>query len=142
MAFEILGRVETREVKGTKLLKVREFQVVSLPSETYFQFRRDATQPCYAAPGPCASQFSGRIEAVAGDPRVVDVVYSQDTTAGGRLVDMMTTYYRSENGAVEGSVEQRLANFGPTTTIGLVDAALGEGEAQLGGGAPGGNVPQ
>lgn len=129
--FQLTGRFQTREVRGgSKLVKVREFQALSLPSETPFAFRRDQSQPCYAAPGPCAQQFADRIEAVLADPRVEDVVYSQDTTAGGRLVDMMTTYYRSTNGAIEGSVEQRLANFGPGTTLDLVAAEIGEGAAQ------------
>jgi len=125
MAYQILSRSQTQEVRGgTKVVKVREFGVLALPSETYFQFRRDQSQACYATPGPCAAQFSDRIEAVMDDPRVTDVVYSQDTTAGGRLVDMMTTYYQSEDGAISGSVEQRLANFGPGTTLALVAAEL------------------
>jgi hypothetical protein len=131
--FQILGRVQTQEVRGgNKLVKVREFQVMSLPSETYFQFRRDATQPCYAAPKPCAAQFADRIEAVMGDDRVTDVVYSQDTSAGGRLQDMMTTYYSTPDGAVSGSVEQRLANFGPSATLALVAQEIAAGGDQLG----------
>lgn len=133
MPFQIIGRVQTQEVRGgNRLVKVREFQVVSLPSDTYFQFRRDATQPCYQAPRPCADQFSDRIEAVHADPRVTDVVYSQDTSSGGRLVDMMTTYYASSDGAISGSVEQRLADFGPGTTLALVAAEMAAGGDQLG----------
>lgn len=133
MAFIITGRVQTQEVRGgNRLVKVREFQCVALPSETYFQFRRDATQPCYAAPRPCAQQFSDRIEAVMALANVVDVVYSQDTTPGGRLVDIMTTYYASEDGAVQGSVEQTLAEFGPNTTGALVASEMAAGGDQLG----------
>jgi hypothetical protein len=137
-SYEIVSRVQTREVRGTKLVKVREFGVVSLPSETYFQFRRDASQPCYSSPGSCAQQFADRIEAVLADPRVTDVVYSQDTLPGGRLIDLMTTYFASPDGAVEGSVEQRLAEFGPNRTLALVAAELGEGSSQLAGGGGGG----
>lgn len=144
MAVEITGRVQTREVRGTKLMRVREFSCLSLPSETYFEFRRDASQPCYAAPLPCAQQFSQRIEAVFAHPLVTDVVYSQDTTSGGRLVGIMTTYYATPDGRVEGSVEQRLENFGPGTTIPLVEAEIGEGEGQVtaGGGGSQESLPQ
>ena len=140
MAYEITGRVQTREVRGTRLVKVREFTVISLPSETMFEFRRDASQPCYTSPGSCASQFSNRIEAVFAHPLVTDVVYSQDTTAGGRLVGIMTTYYATADGRIEGSVEQRLENFGPGTTIPLVEAEIADASGQVSGGATGSNV--
>lgn len=116
MAYEILGAVNSREVRGSKLVKVREFSVVSLPSETYFQFRRDVTQPCYGNPKPCAKQFSDRIEAVLALDNVTDAVYSQDTTAGGRLVDWITTFYETPDGKIAGSVESSLAQFGPGFT--------------------------
>lgn len=117
MGYRIEGRTQTVEVRGgTTVVKVREFHCYSTPSETYFQFRRDQTQPCYAAPGPCAKNFSDRIEAVLGNPNVTDVVYSQNVTAGGRLQDWMTTYYETPNGAVSGSVESSLAQFGPGFT--------------------------
>jgi len=132
--FQILGRVQTQEVRGgNKLVKVREFQVIALPSETYFQFRRDPSQPCYLAPKPCAQQFADRIEAVMEDANVTDVVYSQDTTAGGRLVDTMTTFYETPDGAISGSIEpQTLAAFGPGTTLPLVAAEIAAGGDQLG----------
>lgn len=145
MAYQITGRVQTRDVRGTKLMRVREFTVLSLPSETMFEFRRDASQPCYATPGPCAQQFSDRIEAVIDHPLVTDVVYSQDTTAGGRLIGIMTTYYATPDGRIEGSVEQRLENFGPGTTIPLVEAEVGEASGQVaaaGGGGPQESLPQ
>jgi hypothetical protein len=132
VAFEKLGFTQTREVRGNKLVKVREWQVVSLPSETYFQFRRDVTQPCYGAPNPCAAQFSDRIEAVMGLGNVTDVVYSQDTSAGGKLVDMMTTYYRTPDGKIEGSVESTLAQFGPNFTAAQIGAEIAAGGDALG----------
>lgn len=127
MAYRIDGYTQTREVRGNKLVKVREFQVVALPSDTYFQFRRAETQPGYSDPKPAASQLSDRIAAVLADPRVVDVVYSQDTTPGGRLKDMMTTYYETTDGAISGSVEQELAYFGPGNTLALVGDEIAAG---------------
>lgn len=132
MAYRIISRVNTDEVRGTtKLVKVREFGVISLPSETYFQFRRDATQPCYASPGTCAKQFSDRIEAVLASPDVVDVDYFQDTRAGGRLVDMMRTFYETPDGALSGSVESTLAEFGPGHTLDQVAAAIGADSGEI-----------
>ena len=133
MGFVIQGFTQTREVRGgNKLVKVREYHVVSMPSETFFQFRRDPSQPCYDAPKPCAQQFADRIEGVMGLAEVVDVVYSQDTTAGGRLVDMMTTFYETADGAISGSVESSLAAFGPSFTGGQVSAEIAAGGDKLG----------
>lgn len=132
MAGQIIGRTQTREVRGTKLVRVREFQCISNPSETYFQFRRDQGQPCYGAPKPCADNISSRIEGVLANENVVDVVYSQDTTAGGRLIDVMTTYYETPDGAISGSVEQPLAEFSVNRTIPLVDAEIAAGGDQIG----------
>ncbi len=123
MPFQKQGFTQTREVRGgNKLVKVREWRGLSLPSETYFQFRRDQTQPCYASPDPCFENIAFRIEGVLANALVSDVVYSQDTSAGGRLVDMMTTYWQSEDGAVEGSIEQPLKEFSISLTIPLVEA--------------------
>lgn len=128
MGYRIEGRTQTVEVRGgTRVVKVREFHCYATPSETYFQFRRSEGQPCYASPGPCASQFAARIEAVLALANVVDVVYSQNTTAGGLLQDWMTTYYQTADGAISGSVESTLAQFGPTFTRNQVSAEIASG---------------
>ncbi len=128
----MLGSTPTREVRGgNKLVKVREFHALSLPSETFFGFRRDATQPCYADPKPCAQQFADRIEAVLALPDVVDVDYFEDTAASGRLRDMMRTFFETDDGAVSGSVEQELKNFGPTATGAAVAQAIADERALL-----------
>lgn len=117
MGYRIEGRSDSVAVLGgTRVVKVREFHVYSLPSETYFQFRRNENQPGYSDPKPAAKQLSDRIEAVLKIPEVTDVVYSQNVTPGGLLVDWMTTYYRTLDGAIEGSVESDLAHFGPNYT--------------------------
>ncbi len=133
MGFRIEGYTQTKEVMGgNKLVNVREYQVVALPSETYFQFRRHPPQPGYNDPKPAAQQLSDRIEAVLADPRIVDVVYLQDTTAGGRLIDKMRTFYSTEDGAISGSVEQDLAHFGPGNTLGLVADEIAAGGDKIG----------
>lgn len=128
MGYRIEGRTQTLEVRGgTKVVKVREFHCYATPSETYFQFRRDQTQSCYATPGPCAKSFADRIEAVLDLANVTDVVYSQNVTAGGKLQDWMTTYYETADGAVSGSVESSLAQFGPNFTGGQVADEIAAG---------------
>lgn len=133
MSATIIGVVNTKEVRGTKLVPVKEFQVLSLPSETYFEFRRDPSQAGYTDPKPAAKQLSDRIEAVLGLPNVVDVVWSQNTTAAGKLVDWMTTYYETPNGTISGSVESDLAHFGPTFTRSQVAKEIAAGGDNLGG---------
>lgn len=117
MAYQVQGHTDTVEVQGgTRVVKVREFHVVSLPSETYFQFRRAQGTPGFTNPGPSAKALSDRIEAVLALPEVTDVVYSQNVTPGGKLQDWMTTYYQAAAGAIQGSVESDLAHFGPNFT--------------------------
>jgi hypothetical protein len=131
MGFDIQGYTQTQEVRGgNKVVPVREYHVLSLPSETYFQFRRDKAH--YSGAKSSAAQFSDRIEAVLADPRVTDVVYSQDTTPGGKLQDTMTTYYSTPDGTISGSVEQDLAHFGPNVTLPLVGQEIASGGDQLG----------
>lgn len=133
MSFSIISVVNTREVRGTKLVPVKEFQVMSLPSETYFEFRRDPSQSGYTDPKPAAKQLSDRIEAVLGLANVTDVVWSQNTTPAGKLVDWMTTYYSTPSGSISGSVESDLAHFGPTFTKKQVSDEIAAGGDSLGG---------
>jgi hypothetical protein len=120
-----LGTTNTRELRGSKMVRVREFQYLAQPSETYFQFRRDQGQPCFSSPKPCAENISERIASVLANPIVVDVVYSQDTTAGGRLLDIMTVYYQTTDGLIEGAVEIRLVHFNLANTLAAIEAELG-----------------
>jgi hypothetical protein len=135
VGYRIEGYTQTSEVQGgTKIVKVREYHVFSLPSETYFQFRRPKPQAGvttgpYAASSikAVAKQLSDRIEAVLAIATVTDVVYSQDVTPGGQLQDTITTFYEADNGNIQGSVEQPMANFGPTVTAKLVAAEIAAG---------------
>lgn len=130
--YEIIGVTQTEEVKGSKVMKVKEFHVVANPSETYFEFRRNISQPGYTNPKPAAQQFADRIEAVLGLANVVDVDYFQDTTAAGQLRDMMRTFYATPDGKIQGSVEQWLGDFGPGKTAALVNAEIAAGGDNLG----------
>lgn len=134
MGYRIEGYTRTEEVQGgNKVVPVREYHVYSTPSETYFQFRRPiGPKTAEANIRSIADQLSKRIESVLGNPLVTDVIYSQDVTPGGRLQDMMTTYYSSDGGAITGSVEQPLANFGPTATLKLVNDEIAAGGDVIG----------
>jgi len=128
VAYQKLGYSQTREVQGgNKLVKVREYRRLALPSETYYQFRRPQGKWDAANIDSVSEQFAGRIEAVLAIPEVTDVVYSQDTTAGGRLQDRMETYYQSADGVIEGSVESPLKDFGPNFTGAQVAAEIAAG---------------
>lgn len=118
----ITGSTETVQVSGSKVQKVKEYHcvaVVGLPDgasdEVYFQFRRPKAIPASTIQS-VAQQFADRIEAVRNLANVTDVVYSQDTSQGGRLQDRMTTYYSSADGSIQGDVESDLAHFGPSYT--------------------------
>lgn len=127
-AFERLGYSQTQEVQGgNKLVKVREYRRFSLPSETYYQFRRPQGKWDKATIDSVSQQFADRIEGVIAISEVTDVVYSQDTTPGGRLKDMMTTYYQTADARIEGSVESSLAEFGPGFTGAQVAAEIAAG---------------
>lgn len=133
MGFIINGVSNTTEYRGgNKVVKVREYHVTSMPSETYFEFRREIGTPGYTNPKPAAQQLSDRIEAVLALPDVTDVLYSQDVTQAGRLQDRMETFYRTPDGAVSGSVESSLAQFGPNFTGGQVADEIAAGGDQLG----------
>ena len=130
MSFVIQSYRQTEQLQGGVLVKVREYHVVSNPSETYFQFRR--AQPQWPNAKSVAGQLSTRIEAVAALPTVTDISYFQDVTSGGKLVDMMRTYYVTLDGTISGSVESDLAHFGPNYTGGQIAAEIAAGGDQLG----------
>lgn len=133
MAYKVLGYADTTEYQGgNRVVKVREWHVNSLPSETYFQFRRAIGTPGYKDPKPSAKALSDRIEAVHDLPDVTDILYSQDVTQAGRLQDRMTTFYRAADGAITGSVESSLAEFGPNFTGAQIAAEIAAGGDQLG----------
>lgn len=125
MPFRRAGASSTIEVRGgSRIVKVIVYRRYSLPSETYFQFRRDA-QPAQtkAQLDSISEQLSDRIEAVLGIQYVTDVDYFQDATRAGRLQDRMRTYYDTDDG-IEGDVESSLAQFGPNFTKKQIDTEV------------------
>lgn len=133
MGFRVDGYDIVNEYQGgNRVVPVREFHVVSLPSETYFQFRRGKRDGTWISPKATAQQLSDRIEAVLALPNVVDVLYSQDVTAGGKLQDRMTTFYRTVDGTISGSVESSLAEFGPNFTGNQIATEIAAGGDAIG----------
>jgi hypothetical protein len=133
MGYRIDGWTQTEEVQGgNRIVPVREFHVYSLPSETYFQFRRGKKGTAWIDPKATATQLAERIEKVLALPHVIDVVYSQNISAGGRLLDWMTTYYATEDGSISGSVESEMAKFGPTFTGKQVAKEIADGGDLIG----------
>ncbi len=126
--YKVLGWDVIDEYRGgNSVVKVREFRVLSLPSETFFQFRRGKQGKTWIAPGASAQQFADRIEGVLALANVDDVQYSQRVTKGGKLQDWMTTWYSSDDGEISGSVESDLAHFGPNFTAGQIAGEMAAG---------------
>jgi hypothetical protein len=133
MGYRIEGFDGITEYRGgNRVEPVREYHVVSLPSETYFQFRRGKRGGSWIDPKATAKALSDRIEAVHGIATVADILYSQDVTAGGKLQDRMTTFYRTADGSISGSVESSLAEFGPGFTGNQIAAEIASGGDVIG----------
>jgi hypothetical protein len=105
VAARLAGFTTTTAVLGgTKVMKVRQWQAYSEPSDTYFEIRarlettRDQVQTI-------ANGFSGTIEALLAAPDYTDVSWSQDVSPGGQLISLYTVYWRipekDESGFVE-----------------------------------------
>lgn len=118
----------TAVLGGSKVMKVRDWQCYSEPSNTYFQIRA-RVQTTQQQVEVIADGFSATIEELFAQGDVTDVVWSQDVTPGGQLVSIYTVYYYisavNKSGFVEvpagkftqGTVDQLIAedaNFGTT----------------------------
>ena len=130
--YTIQGFTETYQlVGGNKVIRVREFHVVTHPSDIYFQFRRPKAKWAAENIANVASQLAARIEAVYKSPNVVGLLYSQDIDAAGQLIDMFTVFWQSDDGSISGSLEQPMASLGPGNTPPLVAADLASGNTLI-----------
>jgi hypothetical protein len=126
--YTIQGFTETSELQGGNVIvRVREFHVVTKPSGIYFQFRRPKAKWAPANIASVAKQLADRIEGVNASPHVTGMLYSQDVDAAGHLVDMFTVFYEADDGAISGSVEQRMAQLYPATAQALIVAEIAAG---------------
>jgi hypothetical protein len=105
MAARVAGYTTTTAVLGgSRILKVRQWQCYSEPSETYFEVRarlattRDQVQAI-------ANTFSGTIEQLLAAPDITDISWAQDVSQGGQLISVFTVYWflpeKDESGFVE-----------------------------------------
>lgn len=139
--YTILGSANSTEQQGAgAVVPVQEFSVQTKPSSIYFQFRRPVSQlqklgdsERAALIAAVADQLATRIEAVAAEPSVLTLAYSQPANAAGQLLDVMTIYVQSDSGNSQGTVTVPLANLGPgeytSSRITAEVAALNAAEA-------------
>lgn len=105
MAARLAGYTTTTAVLGgNKVMKVRQWQCYSEPSETYFEVRaRMVTTRGQVQ--TIADGFSATIEALLAAPDYTAVSWSQDVNAAGQLVSLFTVYWtipeKDESGFVE-----------------------------------------
>jgi len=105
MAARLAGYTTTTAVLGgTRVMKVRQWQCYSEPSETYFEVRARVTTTRSQVQG-IANDFSDTIEALLAAPDYTDITWAQDVTQGGQLVSVYTVYWflpeKDESGFVE-----------------------------------------
>jgi hypothetical protein len=94
----------TAVLGGTKVMKVRQWQAYSEPSEVYFEIRaRQRTTPAQVQ--AIADGFSDTIEALLAAPDYTAVSWAQDVNAAGQLISLFTVYWyipeKDESGFVE-----------------------------------------
>lgn len=119
--YTILGSSNSTEQQGSgAVVAVQEFAVQTKPSGIYFEFRRPKSQLAalsdddrLALIASVADQLATRIEAVAAEPNVLTLAYSQPANAAGQLLDEMTIYVASDSGNSQGTVQVSLADIGP-----------------------------
>lgn len=105
MPARVGGYTTTTAVLGnTRVLKIREWQLYSEPSDTYFEIRaRQATTRDQIQ--AIANGVSDVIETLLDSPDVTDIHWSQDVTQGGQLIGVFTVYWylpeKNEAGFVE-----------------------------------------
>jgi hypothetical protein len=105
MAARVEGYTTTTAVLGnTRVMKVREWQIYSEPSDVYFEIRarqqttRDQVQTI-------ANGVSAIIEQLLDAPDITDISWAQDVTQGGQLIGVFAVYWylpeKDESGFVE-----------------------------------------
>src|SRR4249920_663179 len=93
MSARLAGYTTTTAVLGgSKVMKVRQWQAYSQPSDTYFEVRA-RQQTTKAQVQDIANTFSDTIEALLNAPDYTDVTWSQDVTPGGQLISVYTVYW-------------------------------------------------
>lgn len=116
----------TAVVGGNKVMKVRQWQAYSEPSETYFEVRARITTTRGQVQG-IADGFSDTIEALLAAPDYTAVSWSQDVNAAGQLVSVYTVYWRIPEKNESGFVEVPAGQFNVNEVAVLVLEDSGPG---------------
>lgn len=109
---------------GTEVQRVVEIGVRTSPSGVFFQFRLPARGFTPAAAAAYAGGFALAIEDLLTVPYIVDIVYQQDLSAGGNLLDQLAVYWQTEDEIASGFVIRNLPPLTSTDTLAAVDAAM------------------
>ena len=125
MGARLAGYTTTTAVLGgNKVMKVRQWQAYSEPSETYFEVRARITTTKGQVQG-IADGFSATIEALLAAPDYDAVSWSQDVNSAGQLISVYTVYWHipelDESGFVEVPAGQ--FNIDDVAQLVLADAA-------------------
>jgi hypothetical protein len=114
MPARLAGYTTTTAVLGgSRVMKVRQWQCYSEPSDTYFEIRaRQATTRAQVQ--TLADGVSDTIEQLLAAPDITDINWAQDVTQGGQLIGVFTVYWYLPEKDESGFVEIPYSLFNPT----------------------------
>jgi len=123
MAARLAGYTTTTAVLGNqRVMKVRQWQCYSQPSDTYFEVRARTTTTKSQVQG-IADGISDTIEQLLGAEAITAVSWAQDVNAAGQLVGLYTVYYYEAGNDISGFVEVTAGNFNMTD---VAEAIIGD----------------
>jgi hypothetical protein len=123
VAARLAGYTTTTAVLGNqKVMKVRQWQCYSQPSETYFEVRARVETTKGQVQG-IADGLSDTIEALLGATAITAVSWAQDVNAAGQLTSIYTVYYYEAGNDVSGFVEIPVGRFNLTD---VAEAVIGD----------------
>jgi len=125
VAARLDGYVTTTAVLGgNKVMKVRQWQAYSQPSDTYFEVRA-RVETTKSQVQSIANGFSDTIEALLAAPDYDAVSWAQDVNAAGNLVSIFTVYWHIPELNASGFTEVPAGKFNVDDVAQLVLADAG-----------------
>lgn len=123
MAARLAGYTTTTAVLGNqRVMKVRQWQCYSEPSETYFELRARTTTTKSQMQG-IADGVSATIEQLLDAEAITAVSWAQDVNEAGQLIGIYTVYYYEAGNDISGFVEVDAAHFNMTD---VAEAIIGD----------------
>jgi len=111
----------TAVLGGNKVMKVRQWQAYSQPSDTYFEVRA-RVQTTKAQVQSIANGFSDTIERLLEMGDYEAISWSQDVNAAGNLISVYTVYWNFPDLPASGFTEVPAGQFNVDDVIYLVAA--------------------